>query len=65
MAEGKVRWAVLGAAKIATTKVIPAMQKGDWSAVIGIASRDLDKARRVAKQFRHSQGLRVIRGGTG
>lgn len=51
MAEGKVRWAVLGAAKIATTKVIPAMQKGDWSEVIGIASRDLEKARRVAKQF--------------
>jgi predicted dehydrogenase len=51
MAEGKVRWAVHGAAKIAMTKVIPAMQKGDWSEVIGIASRDLEKARRVAKQF--------------
>jgi hypothetical protein len=27
----KVRWGVLGVAKIAVTKVIPAMQKGEWS----------------------------------
>ena len=44
----KVRWGVLGAAKIATQKVIPAMQRGEWSEIAGIASRDLDKARRVA-----------------
>jgi predicted dehydrogenase len=50
----KVRWAVLGVAKIATTKVIPAMQKGDWSEVVGIASRDLSKAKTAA----HKLGIR-------
>ena len=44
----KVRWAVLGVAKIATAKVIPAMQKGEWSEVVAIASRDLDKAATAA-----------------
>src|SRR5579862_8040279 len=44
----KVRWAVLGVAKIATVKVIPAMQKGEWSEVVAIASRDLDKAATAA-----------------
>jgi predicted dehydrogenase len=44
----KVRWGVLGAAKIAITKVIPAMQRGTWTEVVGIASRDLEKARRTA-----------------
>ena len=47
----KVRWAVLGVAKIATTKVIPAMQKGDWSEIVAIASRDLDKARAAADKL--------------
>ena len=44
----KVRWGVLGVALIATRKVIPAMQKGAWSEVAGIGSRDLDKANRAA-----------------
>ena len=44
----KVRWGVLGVAKIATTKVIPAMQRGEWSEVRAIASRDVEKARRAA-----------------
>ena len=47
----KVRWAVLGAARIATAKVIPAMQAGEWSEVAGIASRDVEKARRAADQL--------------
>jgi predicted dehydrogenase len=47
----KVRWAVLGVAKIATTKVIPAMQKGQWSEVVAIASRDLSKARTAADKL--------------
>ena len=47
----KVRWAVLGVAKIATTKVIPAMQKSDWSEVVAIASRDLNKARSAAESL--------------
>lgn len=48
MANDKVRWAVLGAARIATKKVIPALQKSEWSEVVAIASRDLDKARQAA-----------------
>jgi predicted dehydrogenase len=44
----KVRWGILGVAKIATEKVIPAMQRGQWSDVTAIASRDLAKARRAA-----------------
>ena len=51
MAHDKVRWAVLGNARIATKKVIPAMQKGEWSEVIGIASRDLGKARAAAREL--------------
>jgi predicted dehydrogenase len=44
----RVRWGVLGAAKIAVEKVIPAMQKGEWSEVVAVASRDLSRARRAA-----------------
>jgi predicted dehydrogenase len=47
----KVRWGVLGVAKIATEKVIPAMQRGEWSAVAAIASRDLEKARAAAARL--------------
>lgn len=46
---GKVRWGVLGAAKIAVEKVIPAMQRGEWSEVAAIASRNSEKAERVAQ----------------
>jgi len=44
----KVRWGVLGAARIAVGKVIPAMQQGDWSEVMAIASRDPARARATA-----------------
>jgi predicted dehydrogenase len=44
----KVRWGILGVARIATQKVIPAMQRGEWTEVQAIASRDLDKAREAA-----------------
>jgi predicted dehydrogenase len=47
----QVRWAVLGAARIATVKVIPAMQKGEWTQVVAIASRDVEKARSAAAQL--------------
>ncbi len=46
-----VRWGVLGAANIAVRKVIPAMQRGEWSEVTAVASRDLGKARRAAEQL--------------
>jgi len=45
---GKVRWGVLGVAKIATDKVIPAMQRGQFSEVVAIASRDASRAREAA-----------------
>ena len=48
MSQQKVKWGVLGAASIALRKVIPAMQKGEWSAVTAIASRDLHKAQDAA-----------------
>jgi predicted dehydrogenase len=44
----KVRWGVLGAAKIALVKVIPAMQKSELCEISAIASRDLAKAREAA-----------------
>jgi len=47
----KVRWGVLGVAKIAATKVIPAMQKGEWSEITAIASRDIGKARGAAERL--------------
>jgi predicted dehydrogenase len=47
----KVRWGVLGAAKIAVEKVIPAMQRDEWSEVVGVASRDAGTAARVAREL--------------
>jgi predicted dehydrogenase len=49
----KVRWGILGTAKIAVTKVVPAMQNGEFSAVVAIASRDRARAEHVA----HSLGI--------
>lgn len=45
----KVKWGVLGVAGIAVRKAIPAMQKGAWSEIAAIASRDLTKAREAAQ----------------
>jgi predicted dehydrogenase len=47
----KLRWGVLGVARIATEKVIPAMQRGTYSTVTAIASRDLSKARAAAERL--------------
>ena len=47
----KVKWGVLGVARIATQKVIPAMKEGEWSEVYAIASRDLAKAQRAASDL--------------
>lgn len=49
----KVSWGVLGVAHIATQKVIPAMQRGQWSEVAAIASRDLHRAEEAA----HALGI--------
>jgi predicted dehydrogenase len=45
----KVSWGVLGVARIATQKVIPAMQRGEWSEVAAIASRDIRRAEEAAR----------------
>ncbi len=47
----KVRWGVLGAAKIAREKVIPAMQLGEFCEVTGLASRDARKAGEAASKL--------------
>jgi predicted dehydrogenase len=47
----KIRWGILGVAKIATTKVIPAMQRSEHAEIAAIASRDLTKARAAASQL--------------
>jgi predicted dehydrogenase len=44
----KVKWGVLGVARIAVEKVIPAMQRGEVSEIAAIASRDPAKARDAA-----------------
>jgi len=49
LAQNKVRWGVLGVAQIGVRKVIPAMQKGEWSDVAAIASRDRQKAEDAAQ----------------
>jgi predicted dehydrogenase len=47
----KVRWGVLGVASIATRKVIPAMQRGEFSTIAAIASRDFGKAESAARSM--------------
>lgn len=47
----KVRWGVLSTAAIGVKKVIPAMQKGEWSQITAIASRGLDKAKETAQEL--------------
>jgi predicted dehydrogenase len=47
----KVKWGVLGVAKIAVEKVIPAMQQGEASPIAAIASRDPGKARAASDKL--------------
>jgi len=47
----KLRWGVLCAAGIAVNKVIPAMQRGADTEITAIASRDLPKAQRAAREL--------------
>jgi predicted dehydrogenase len=51
MMRNKVRWGVLGVASIAVRRTIPGMQKGEWSEVAAIASRDLRKAEDAARKL--------------
>ncbi|MGD8626633.1 MAG: Gfo/Idh/MocA family oxidoreductase [Anaerolineae bacterium] len=45
----KVRWGVLGTAKIALENVIPAMQAGEYCQIEAIASRDMARAKEAAR----------------
>ncbi len=47
----KIRWGILGVAKIATAKVIPAMQRASNVEIAAIASRDLKKSEAAARQL--------------
>ncbi|NDV20680.1 gfo/Idh/MocA family oxidoreductase [Pseudodesulfovibrio sp. JC047] len=47
----KIRFGILSTAKIARTKVIPAMQKGKWTEVTAIASRSSKNAQAVADEL--------------
>lgn len=47
----KVKWGILSTAKIGTEKVIPAMQQGEFSEVVGIASRSLENAQVAARRL--------------
>jgi predicted dehydrogenase len=49
--EQKVRWGILGAANIAVKSVIPAMQSSKNCEIIAIASRNTEKAKKVAADF--------------
>lgn len=51
MGTKKVRWGILSTAKIGMTKVIPAMQKGEYCEVSAISSRDLSKAKEAASKL--------------
>ncbi len=47
----KLNWGILGVAKFAKTKMIPALKRCARCQVTGIASRDLEKAKQAAAEF--------------
>ncbi len=47
----KVRWGILSTARIGVQKVIPAMQKGRFTEVVAIASRNGEKANEAADKL--------------
>lgn len=47
----KIRWGILGTAKIAREKVIPAIKKSQYSDVLAIASRNSEQAQTVANNL--------------
>ena len=49
MAKTLLSWGVLGAANIATSQMIPAIQQSDNNQLVGIASRDQNKALKLAQ----------------
>ncbi len=47
----KLRWGILGTARIATEKVIPAIQRSELGEVVAIASRSAEKAQAAARRL--------------
>ena len=47
----KIRWGALSTANIGVKKVIPGMQRGEYTSVVAIASRDRAKAREAAARL--------------
>jgi predicted dehydrogenase len=47
----KLRWGILGTAKIARQKVIPGIQRSMHSEVVALASRSLERAQTVAREL--------------
>jgi predicted dehydrogenase len=47
----KVRWGQLSTANIGLKKVLPGMKRGKYTEIVAISSRNLDAARRAAKQL--------------
>lgn len=45
----KIKWGILGNAKIAREKVIPALQKSPYCKVVAIASRDIVQVKKTAR----------------
>jgi len=51
LTDRKLKWGVLGCAKIAVNSVIPGILQSNFNEVVGIASRNLDKAQETAAKF--------------
>lgn len=51
MHQTKVKWGILGAARIGIDKVIPAMQQAKNIEIVAIASRDAERARKTAEKL--------------
>jgi len=47
----KIRWGIISTAKIGTEKVIPAMQRGEFSDVVAISSRHSEAAKTAASEL--------------
>ena len=47
----KIRWGILGTAKISAEHLIPALNSSDSSEVVAVASRSMEKARSFADRF--------------
>ncbi len=51
MSKKKIKWGVLSTAKIGIKNVIPSMQKGEFSEITAIASRNIENAKKAALEL--------------